>query len=40
MTIFLKKLQILIQKFNLIFNVKMLINLKQNKQTFKVNNKV
>jgi hypothetical protein len=40
MTIFLWKWQILLQEFNLIFNVKILINLNRNKQTSKVNNKM
>jgi hypothetical protein len=32
--------QILLQKFNLIFNVKILIDSNKNKQTSKVNNKI
>jgi hypothetical protein len=37
---FLRKSQILLQKFNLIFNLKILIELKQKRQTTKVNNKI
>jgi hypothetical protein len=37
---FLRKSQILLQKFNLIFNLKVLIELKQKRQTSKVNNKI